>query len=429
MFGIDDVAAAMVITAVISSVVSAASTAYNGYQTDKTNAQNKDLYNQSLEANKEVAQNGLSWKVQDAERAGLSPLAALNSSTHGNLVSSTNPTMQAPQADPSALISSLTSMSNEYASDETRKQVEASQAKTARTGFRKDKYIAELNAKLNEEIAQNRLNFDKDKAENELNEQIREYNNTYALDLQKFNTTQRTQYDLLETEITERTAKRLESVADTQSKVLADFAKNNGVYIRQQPFYITDENSFNEWLTLDNDFSDNFASSNKALYDAFQAMTPEERYNYVNSVSSKSKGWNAGLNASGEAGNQNGTNENVSERVTGPVKVGKETKNIVQGKTKGNFNLASMLLKGAGLSGGYNSSESQSDAWQKSSYEDKARNAGYFHGLTYYRPVFTDSFVQKYAGKYTYSDVVDMSEKSKFRGYSREWKSIQRMSK
>lgn len=423
------VAGAMVITAAISAAMTAASTAFNAYETDKTNAQNKDLYNQGLQANKEVAQNGLTWKVQDAERAGLSPLAALNSSTHGNLVSATNPTMQAPQADPSALISSLTSMSNEYASDETRKQVEASQAKTARKGFQKDKYIAELNAQLNEEIAKNRLNFDKDKAENELNEQIREYNNTYALDLQKYNTTQRTQYDLLETEITERTAKRLESVADTQSKVLADFAKNNGVYIRQQPFYITDEKTFNEWLTLDNDFSDNFASSNKALFDAFQSMTPEERYNYVNSVSSKSKGWQAGLNASGEAGNQNGTNENLSERVTSPVKVGKETKNIVQGKTKGNFNLASMLLKGAGLSGGYNSSESQSDAWQKSSFEDKARNSEYFHGLTYYRPVFTDGFIKQYAGKYTYSDVVDMSEKSKFRGYSREWKSISRMSK
>lgn len=421
------VAGAMVVTAAISAAITAASTAFNGYETDKTNAQNKDLYNQGLAANKEVAQNGLTWKVQDAERAGLSPLAALGSTTHGNLVSASNPQMQAPQADPSALISSLTSMSNEYASDETRKQVEASQAQTARKGFAKDKYIAELNAQLNEEIAKNRLNFDKDKAENELNEQIRQYNNTYALDLQKFNVSQRTQYDLLETEITERTAKRLESVADTQSKVLSDFARNNGIYIRQQPFYITDEKTFNEWLTLDNDFSDNFSSSNKALYDAFQAMTPEERFNYVNSVSSKSKGWNAGLNASGDVGSQSGNNVNVNEKVSGSVKVGKDMKNIVQGKSKGDFSLSSMLLKGAGLSGGYNSAESSGDSWQKSSFEDKARNSQYFHGLTYYRPVFTDSFVKQYSGKYTYSEVVDMSEKSKFRGYGREWKSIPRM--
>lgn len=423
MFFADDIAAAMVVTALVSAVVSAASTAYNGYQTNKTNQQNADLYYEGLEANTEVAQNGLTWKVQDAKRAGLSPLAALNSSTHGNLVSATTPTMQASQSDPSSLLSSLSSMSNEYASDQTRKEVEASQAKTARKGFAKDKYIAELNANLNEEIAKNRLAFDKDKAENELNEQIRQYNNTYALDLQKFNTSQRTQYDLLETDITERTAKRLESVSDTQSKTLAEFAKNNGVYIRQQPFYITDEATFNEWLTLDNDFSDNFASSNKALYDAFQAMSDEERYNYVNSVSSKSKGWNAGVNASGELGSSN--SESISESVRS--KLDGLNGNITQGKTKGN--LASMLFKGAGVSGGYNSSESSSNARNKSSFEDKSRNSEYFRGLVYYRPVFTDAFVQKFSGQYTYSDIVDMSSRSTFKGYSREWKSTPRTKK
>lgn len=417
MFGLDDVAAAMIVTAAVSAVVSAASTAYNGYQTDRTNQQNKDLYNQGLQANKEVAQNGLSWKVTDAKNAGLSPLAALGASTHGNVASTTNPTMQAPQADPSALISSLTSISNEFSNRKTRLDVEKSQASTARGRFWTDSYIAELNRDSNEKIAKARLDFDKAKAENEMSEMIRQYNSTYALDLQKINSANSLQYKMLQTTVDENTAKRLEKIADSQFDMLSTFAKNNGLYIKSVIFPINDEKDLQQWFTLNSDFMDNFTSDNEVAFNAFQAMTDEERYDYVSKVMSKSKGWTAGVNSSGELGNQSGTNETVSERVRGSVKVGKDTKDLIQGKQKGSFNLASVLLKGAGLSGGYNSSESESKTWQKSELERTSRANKYFSDLTYYRPVFKQSFIESYSDRLSYSQIIDKLQKSSFKGY------------
>lgn len=95
VFGIDDMAIATVIGAVVAGVASIASSA-------ATNKANKDAVESTNEQNRELTE--ISWQRddaqlqrarQDAEKAGFSPLAALSS----NLTNTSPATMQAPQYD------------------------------------------------------------------------------------------------------------------------------------------------------------------------------------------------------------------------------------------------------------------------------------------------------------------------------------------
>lgn len=50
---------------------------------DKTNAAQMALANQNIELQKEFAQNGITWRIADAARNGISPLAALGAAEPG----------------------------------------------------------------------------------------------------------------------------------------------------------------------------------------------------------------------------------------------------------------------------------------------------------------------------------------------------------
>lgn len=239
------VSTAMVIGAAISAAVTAASTAFNAYETGKTNEQNKDLYEDSLAANKEVAQNGLTWKVQDAKRAGLSPLAALNSSTHGNLVSATTPTMQAPQADLSALLASLSSMSNEYASDETKKEIAEIESETDLEGHRQDNEtrlkIARLTAENNLDMCKRNIASSEKVAQGQLDEKARENDNALNLDFLKFSRSYSLQLEQSEYEQTIKGQERqLESYYST-AKNLSNMCQLLDVPFEIREYPVKDE--------------------------------------------------------------------------------------------------------------------------------------------------------------------------------------------
>lgn len=95
LFGIDDLAAATIISGVVAAVASIGSSVMqnkaNSDAVEATNEQNKELTERAWERDDMQLQRAR----QDAEKAGFSPLAALSS----NLTNSTPATMQAPQYD------------------------------------------------------------------------------------------------------------------------------------------------------------------------------------------------------------------------------------------------------------------------------------------------------------------------------------------
>lgn len=416
LFGIDDVVVGLVASAVISAAVSAGTTYYNSKQQQAANDANIDLANQSMAANKEVAQHGLSWKVQDAQNAGLSPLAALGASTHGNIVNASTPQVQAPQANTDSLMQSLTALSNEFAHDTTLENIEGSQARTARAGFASQRQIARMNNETTERVADARLKFEYEQADAELAEKIRQYDNSTALDIRKYNEDNKLKWRMLDTEITENTAKRLEKVSDNEMQVLSNFCRETGIYIPMEDFKIDSMAKYQEWLQLDSDFSDNFSSANKSLNDMFKGMSAEERYAFIQRSQGKSKGWNLGVNANGSLGSQSSTTDTTTESVGNKLPGAQGMLDVLQGKKFSQGSLSDRFLKGIGASGGYNSSESSTDSFQRDKLESYTRASEYFKGMKYYRPVFTESFLKEFAGSGTYADLYDSGSKSSYKG-------------
>lgn len=68
------------------ALISGGSTLLGGYlggqAQDKANAANREMNAENIKMQKEFAQSGVQWKVEDAKKAGIHPLAALGAQTH-----------------------------------------------------------------------------------------------------------------------------------------------------------------------------------------------------------------------------------------------------------------------------------------------------------------------------------------------------------
>ena len=97
----------LVITAIIGGAIALTGTIINAVETEKKNEENKALQEKANAENLDLAKNGLQYKVDDAVKAGFSPLAALGANgLQSGIVSA--PTVQS--ADYSGLSSFGNSM-------------------------------------------------------------------------------------------------------------------------------------------------------------------------------------------------------------------------------------------------------------------------------------------------------------------------------
>ena len=67
----------IIISAIISGVVALTGTILNVAETHEINRENIALQEKANATNLDIAKNGISYKVADAEKNGFSPLAAL----------------------------------------------------------------------------------------------------------------------------------------------------------------------------------------------------------------------------------------------------------------------------------------------------------------------------------------------------------------
>lgn len=109
-------AAGSVISALISSIASFVGNQTNVASQQFINEQNvqaqKDINEQNIEFSKEFAQNGIQWRVQDLESAGLNPVLAAGQSGQSSPTAMSAPVQKAPFVDFSGIGSAVTAMSN-----------------------------------------------------------------------------------------------------------------------------------------------------------------------------------------------------------------------------------------------------------------------------------------------------------------------------
>lgn len=131
LFGIDDIAFAMVASAVISAVVAGVSSYHNQKATaaaneanieaqEQVNAENREFTAEQNEITRQREDNALQRKVNDAQAAGLSPLAAISGQGASAAVP-LNYSGQAGQVQPatydtSGIVSALSSLSTDLGS-------------------------------------------------------------------------------------------------------------------------------------------------------------------------------------------------------------------------------------------------------------------------------------------------------------------------
>ena len=115
LFGIDDAAAAVILSALVSAAAAGIGNAVNSKKTSETNKTNKDINQSNLDYNAAMTQQ--QWErddtmyqrqVSDLEKAGLSPLAATGGYQNSSALGAPSPiAMQAPQVDVNSLIQSI----------------------------------------------------------------------------------------------------------------------------------------------------------------------------------------------------------------------------------------------------------------------------------------------------------------------------------
>lgn len=188
----------LTIAALGSLAVSAISAGYNAWSSSHTNTSNQNWTEAQNDLNYERATQALQTKVADARKAGLSPLAALG--TTGTQISTPlQYSAQAPQMDVSQMLASMTSLSNEYQADETKKAIAKLQSDTSyktnannnatmlrinRLTLDNNLDIAKKNIASQEKIAQGQLDEQARQADNRLNLDFMKFNQSYALELE-----------------------------------------------------------------------------------------------------------------------------------------------------------------------------------------------------------------------------------------------------
>lgn len=265
----------MTIIALGSLAISAISGIYNAYQTNKTNKENRDFVESTNADTYEHEKEALQTKVADAQKAGLSPLAALGSS--GTQV--TTPLQyqaQTPQMDVSQMLSSLTSLSNEYNSDKTRKEIAKLETDTTKKGFENSWKIAQLTARNTRQMAlENRRSVEKiEDAKLKQQAIFQEQNLAIAMDGIK------AQYDLANQKIDSENADRLYKSYMSTADSLKAFSNQSGVHIQFRVLPVTKDNEKNYYQALNEanqaDCFDKINSGEEAVNKFLQTASPEE---------------------------------------------------------------------------------------------------------------------------------------------------------
>ena len=176
---------------VAAMAVMAASAALNYYLTQKTNQQNRDWQLEDQEHQDEREDNALSRRISDAQNAGLSPLAALNTGA-AQATTVNRATAQIPSLDSAPLMSYLTDSDMTDKKTESDEKIERmrgdnayaiaklqsdTQRRTCQDNIKSNESIAAQNRQSNETIAAENRQSNETIEANKLAESARQADN------------------------------------------------------------------------------------------------------------------------------------------------------------------------------------------------------------------------------------------------------------
>lgn len=305
-FVADDVLA---ITAIGGLVLSAVSTAYNAWSTHNTNRENQNWTEDQNNLAYERSTQSLQTKVADAKKAGLSPLAALGSSGT-QITTPLQYAAQAPQMDFSQLMSSMTSLSNEYSSDETKKKIAKLEAEVS-VGNNIRSLLAErqlryMEAANNLKMCRENIASNQSIAQGQLDESARQADMKMNLEFQRV----QAQYQLqAQTQSYSIEKENQQRDIDTWSKscdYTANFCNMFGIPFERRDYIIHNDSDYKRMCELNN-------ASMAQLGTGFKNYTewrndpkrkPEDFAKMWSKASAEAKGENKGKGFSGSIGKQ-----------------------------------------------------------------------------------------------------------------------------
>lgn len=367
--------------AIIAGIAGITQGIVNAASTSKTNKENQDWTEAQNEETWEHSKVSLQTKVADAKAAGLSPLAALGSSG-SQIVTPLQYQAQAPQMDLSQMMSSLTSLSSEYSSNDTKEYIARLQAQTSADNTDKNnamKYkIAKLEVDNAMDMCKSNIASQEKIAQGQLDEQARQADNRLNVDMKRI----LMDYDfMLENAKYEQAIKnqdnQLKAYWETADS-LKQFCNNFDIPFRVLNYTVKSEDDFQELLKL-NHKTISTVMSNYEIYSNWRNSSdrkPEDFYKAFSKSDTKSESHTKNV----DAGTSFGSSQ-VFGNTGNALKVPSLGINIGGGVTDSELK---------GMSESYqNTRMSQDFNFKRLFTQDGQR------GIVYYVPRYENNFYQK----------------------------------
>lgn len=264
-----EIGTAVLIGSAIAGLAGGVMQAITNYKgTKDANQANLDYAEQQNEESWEHSKIALQTKVADAKAAGLSPLAALNSSG-AQITTPTQYAAQAPQMDLSQAIASLSSASSEFSSDETKKSIAKLQANQSGTNNANDNstkmQIAKLQAQNALEICKENITSAEKISSDQLDEQAREADNRLNFDFQTFTENYAFSLENAEYGRTRESQEQVSQACEMTAKSLSNLCSNFDIPFRVEPYDIYNKQDLED-MQIVNDHTFNRIKSRYEIY-------------------------------------------------------------------------------------------------------------------------------------------------------------------
>lgn len=287
------VPASLIGAAIIAGITTLVATAYNAYNQNKINSENQEWTEEQNEKGYEYQKHALQYKVEDARNAGLSPLAALNSSGSANPVLSQYQG-QAPQMDVSQLLNSFTQLSSEGSSEASQKYIQdminSQKDKDNSVNMRIAAWQLESNEKTlswslqsAEKIAKQNNDTQLEMTVKRIAEDARQFNQSNIIRIQELNLA-------VDKENSFAFSRSVDSDLDNFKSLASEFGMN----VQYYDFSISGKNKdeykkrYDEYMSLRSDVGQQLQDNIEAVFNAIGSLTPEELQKYSNSYSNSS---------------------------------------------------------------------------------------------------------------------------------------------
>lgn len=286
----------------------AVSAAVNYYLTTKNNEKNREWHNEDQAHQDEREDTALTRRVQDAQNAGLSPLAALQTGAASSTPVSQAPA-QAPSLDTDSLMNYITEQDTTDKNNNTQKVVEKmrgdnaysiallqseTQKKISEDNIKSNESIAKANRDSNEQIASNQLEESARQADNNLLQKDNEMNLDYCKSVNNNNAL----YAEIQASAQAFNAEQFSKVVDQNIQAEKSWCDDMGVTFKAIPIEI---NTPEDWKKYQSMLSA-YETRKNSIMDTYQsyrnanAQNPEALASLYSKSKSKAFGGKLGAN-------------------------------------------------------------------------------------------------------------------------------------